>query len=103
MAENKLDKKDQEIAELKQSLTEKDKEIAALKVTAPEASAKKVLLSDKDRTFTVKGDDNEYRLKDVNKIYIDGIRYTAQQFLADTKLQKVAVESSHLLIEKIVK
>lgn len=103
MAENKLDKKDQEIAELKQSLTEKDKEIAALKITAPDTIAKQEVLPAKERTFKVKGDDNKYRLKEVNKIYIDGIRYTAQQFLADTKLQEVAVEAGHLLIEKIVK
>lgn len=67
----------------------------------------KTELSDEDRTFEVTIEDPEGKktkvkaMIPVDKIYIDGKKFTAEEFLADKEAQVTAVAAGHILIKKL--
>jgi hypothetical protein len=69
--------------------------------------AEKIELSDEDRTFEVTIEDPEGKktkvkaMIPVDKIYIDGKKFTAEEFLADKEAQVTAVAAGHILIKKL--
>lgn len=99
---------------LKEVLAENEElkaEIAALKtvdalvVLEEQEQTVREPIPEKDRTITVsiKGKDDKSKkvtavVADVNKLYIDGTKFTLEAFLKDKKAQATAVAAEHVLI-----
>ncbi len=104
MAEDKLKALEEENAELK-------KEIEALKIVnepTADAAAPKPLprLSFEERTFKAKKKDKQGKEKaitavllDVSAIRLEGRKLKAKDFMQDEKLQQIAVDINHPLIQ----
>jgi regulator of replication initiation timing len=81
------------------------KKVDEVEALASQEPSAREPIAEKDRTFTVTGKDKDGKDKeitavigDVNKLYIDGKKYTLDAFLKDKEAQATAVAADILLI-----